>query len=91
MAYEFVMLLIAQMVALAGQLIHRSSTVRAHQTHERPVSHVRHNCVHQMSRGGGGVGGSSNECCGIYKHVSLTAEANGDYGTFSGQYLMGAK
>lgn len=27
----------------------------------------------------------------FYKLDSLTAEAKGDYGTFSGQYLMGAK
>lgn len=34
------------------------------------------------------LGSSLDECRDIYKHVSFTAETDGDYWIFSGQYAM---
>lgn len=70
---------------ISSQLIYFLSWVRAEQIHDSLISHAHHDGGHWLS------GSSLNECCDIYKHVSLTAEARWDYWTFSGLYLMEVK
>lgn len=84
-AYKFVMVLIARMVILAANWF---IAYLGHQ-HTRPMILSSH--THTVGVAAWYLGSCLRECRDIYKRVSLTAETDWDYWTFTGQCLMEAE